>query len=382
MQWKCFGKVSGSRRAPKGDPGTKPSNGEVERAVRTVRGIARTLTKHAEQYTRCVLDPKCPILAWLIEYAGVLHYLFHRGEDGMAFYQRAKGKEWAIALPAFGGSIDFKKDARRKLESRWERGVYLGVHPDTTERILGASKGVYVVQSVRRVPESERCTWEAMASVRGLSWKPVPDCPDNQDAFELPAPVELHPYSPEAPVVPVEAADQERAVRRYYVAGKDLEKYGRSDGCAACDTSKANIPRGGIAHAPGCRERIEAAVKADPQRSTRYSAAQDKITAFIAKRVAEGAADNERDGKRREGEPGNAAATSSHDPQGSVHASAAAVGQSAGTSTEMRADSGKGLKTGAESEAQPDGGAQGVNQLAKDMVESCSWGRRMRSVVY
>jgi hypothetical protein len=49
------------------------------------------LKEHVEQYARCVLDPKCPILAWLIEYAGVLHYL------------------WAIALPAFGESIDFEK---------------------------------------------------------------------------------------------------------------------------------------------------------------------------------------------------------------------------------------------------------------------------------
>jgi hypothetical protein len=105
-------------KAPKGDPGTKPSNGEVERAVQTVRGIARTLKERVEQYTRCVLDPKCPILAWLIEYAGVLHYLFHRREDGMAPYQRAKGKEWTIALPAFGESIDFKKNTRHKSESR------------------------------------------------------------------------------------------------------------------------------------------------------------------------------------------------------------------------------------------------------------------------
>jgi hypothetical protein len=141
-------------KAPKGDPGTKPSNGEVERAVQTVRGIARTLKKHVEQYARCVLDPKCPILARLIEYAGVLHYLFHRGEDGMAPYRRVKGKEWAIALPPFGESIDVKKNARRKL--KWERGVYLGVHPDTTEKVVGARKGVFVVQSVRRVPESER----------------------------------------------------------------------------------------------------------------------------------------------------------------------------------------------------------------------------------
>ena len=70
-------------KSPKGE---SRSNGEVERAVQTVHGLSRTLKVHLESYARMSLDPKCPVLAWLIEYGAVLHMLFHTGVDGMTPY--------------------------------------------------------------------------------------------------------------------------------------------------------------------------------------------------------------------------------------------------------------------------------------------------------
>ena len=63
--------------SPKGE---SKSNGEVERAVQTVHGLARTLKEHIEQYARIRIDPKSPLLAWLIEYCGTLRYFFFRKE--------------------------------------------------------------------------------------------------------------------------------------------------------------------------------------------------------------------------------------------------------------------------------------------------------------
>ena len=88
--------------------------------------------------------------------------------------------------------------------------------------------------------------------------------PTDQEALELPSPVTLHPDCPEVPPVPQEAVDQPRAVRRYYITASDLTEYGYTEGCPACDATRAGLPRTGILHSPGCRERIEAAVAADP----------------------------------------------------------------------------------------------------------------------
>ena len=289
-------------KSPKGE---SKSNGEVERAVQTVHGIARTLKQHVEGYTRLVLDPKSPVLAWLVEYSAVLHYLFHRDSgDGMTPYQRVKGKEWQVALPAFGEAVDYKRHTRHKLEARWSRGVYLGVKPETTERIIGTPEGVLVVQSIRRVPEGERYDSDAISRVAGLPWKPTPSTPEDGEAYELPAPVELAPDCPEVAAQPTEAADQERAARRYYITQRDLEKYGYTDGCTACDNTRAGMSRSGIPHAPSCRARIEAAIAADPKRSTRFNEARARLE---QKRPADTQADLDREDKRPHSTGGAAA---------------------------------------------------------------------------
>ena len=282
-------------RAPRGE---SKSNGEVERAVQTIHGLARTLKEHLEQYARITIDPKSPILAWLIEHTANLHYLFNKGEDGMTPYQRVKGKEWQIQLPSFGESVEFKRRTRHKLEARWERGLFLGVQVHTTEKIVGTKAGVLVVQSIRRVPEDERYDSEALGSLRGLPWKPTPDGPDDQGAMELPSAVEMQPDCPEVPAVPVESADQQKAVRKYYITAADLEKYGFTDHCPACIATATNLPRSGVQHTHVCRERIETAVRSDPRRSTRYDATRARLE------------------ERQRGEPeavaGGMAASSSH----------------------------------------------------------------------
>ena len=90
------------------------------------------------------------ILAWLVEYGATLYSLFQRGEDGMAPIQRLKGRSWKIELPEFAEMIEFMKRTRHKLSARWEEGVFLGIKIRTSEKIVGTSEGIFVVQSARR----------------------------------------------------------------------------------------------------------------------------------------------------------------------------------------------------------------------------------------
>ena len=100
---------------------------------------------------------------------------------------------------------------------------------------------------------------------------------------------------------------------------------GADNSCAACDATRANLPRTGILHSPGCRERIEAAVAADPRRMSRYAAAQDRIEAARAadpsrvdKRPAGAEADTDREATRARASMGAAATSSSCGPQESM----------------------------------------------------------------
>ena len=177
--------------------GVKPSNGEVERAVQTAHGLARTLKEHLEQMCRMVIDPKNPILAWLIEYSGVLHNLFNRSSDGLTPYHRLKGKPWRVPLPAFGECVEFKRRTTHKLEARWERGVYLGIKEGTVEKLVGTASGIFSIQSIRRVPEDARYDGDLIKDIRGLPWRLAPTA---EERVELPMPAEILPERPEVPL--------------------------------------------------------------------------------------------------------------------------------------------------------------------------------------
>ena len=104
--------------SPKGE---SKSNGEVERAVQSVHGLARTLKDFVEQQSRSLL------LAWLEEHCSNLLLLFHQGEphDGLTAFMRLKGKPWRVEMQSSGGCVDFRRRTRHKLESRWSRGVFV-----------------------------------------------------------------------------------------------------------------------------------------------------------------------------------------------------------------------------------------------------------------
>ena len=149
--------------------------------------------------------------------------------------------------------VDFKVPAKAKLEPRWMRGVYLGLDPDSLERICGTDKGCIASAQLRRVPEEERYDSQAISQVRGFPWKPIPD--HESDGLEMPAGIAVIPDTPEhpsAPVVPVEHG-VDVGPRRYYITSRDLEKYGYTQGCPACAAIRAKKHRVSAEH--GLRQR-------------------------------------------------------------------------------------------------------------------------------
>lgn len=90
--------------SPKGDHHGK-SNGEAEAAVEITQGLCRTYKDACETGMGVQIDPKSPMLAWLIEHAGNMYTLYAHDEtmkDGLTPYRRLKGRDWQIALPPWG----------------------------------------------------------------------------------------------------------------------------------------------------------------------------------------------------------------------------------------------------------------------------------------
>ncbi|CAE7627361.1 unnamed protein product [Symbiodinium sp. CCMP2592] len=172
--------------SPKGDHHGQ-SNGEAERSVQTVQGLVRTL-KASLTEKGITLEPTSSVFAWMIEYAGVLHTLFSQElHEGLTPFQRIKGRKWQVALPCFGEAVDYRRNTRSKLDSRWQSGVYLGLRLQSTEKIVGTNQGIFVVQSIKRKPEGQQWDSDLVKAVRGLPWKTSPD--ETGDGARLPEPL-------------------------------------------------------------------------------------------------------------------------------------------------------------------------------------------------
>ena len=278
------GELAGVEVVPEAAPkeSHEKSNGEAEATVKQVHGMVRTIREHVMfSIGGTEIPPKHPVMAWLVEHAGTVLTLYNRGPDGLVPWHRLKGKPWRISLPCWGEVVEFKLRTRHKLEARWKSGVFLGVRRLTTERIVGDAEGVYVVQSVRKVEERSRWNAELLLSVKGTPWKPMPGDGTSLEV-ELPQPISIAPELPHIIAAAPTAYVQERAPRRVYITKTDLDRWGYTAGCQACNDTRAGSRSPGTNHSQACRERLEAALRADPVQSARVTRAEERLDEAIA----------------------------------------------------------------------------------------------------
>ena len=227
------------------------SNGEVERAVQSVQGLAS------------------PLRARLVEHCSNLLLLFHKGEphDGHTAYMRLKSKPWRIEMPSFGEYVDFRR--RHKLESRWSRGVFVGVRVKATECIVMDETGTYVVQSVRRVPEEQRYDNKLLRNVRGTPWELNP----GDVSTDLPEPMLIIRQLLDVEPTPTRVYNSDiNATRNVYIRKTDLERFGYTASCRACEVHRAGQSMSGQEHTTECTRRLEDAMTTDTSTAARVEA--------------------------------------------------------------------------------------------------------------
>ena len=228
--------------------GVSESKGEIERAVQTIEGQSRTLRSALETSYGSKIGDDSVILTWLVEHAGTLHNLFHRSgemKDGKTPYSRHRGREWRVSIPPFGETVEFLKRGH-KFESRWHEGIFLRVKDNTTEKIVGNGSGVFTVQSIRRKSGDDKYNLEILQSVTGVPWDPQATRDDVPEG-PRPAIVVGEPAEPLAQPVVVQAP-KPKTSRRLYITKRDLEKYGYTAGCPACDGVQIGNRSTGVHH--------------------------------------------------------------------------------------------------------------------------------------
>ena len=172
-------------------------------------------------------------------------------------------------MPSFGGCVDYRKRTRHKLEPRWSRGVFVGVRVDTTERSVMDETGTSAVQSVRRVPEEQRYDHRLLQSVCGTPWEPNP----GDVSTDLPEPMLIVPQLLDVEPTPTKVYNSDnKGTRNVYIRKTDLENFGCTAGCPACEVHRAGLPVSGRGHTVECRKPLEDAMMTDTYTATRVKA--------------------------------------------------------------------------------------------------------------
>ena len=85
-------------------------------------------------------------------------------------------------------------------------------------------------------PEEDRYDSELLKSITGIPWDP--QAIREEPAIAAPREPIIASPSGEALVQPPAIDDKKRKLRRLYIAKKDLEKFGYTAGCPACDATQ------------------------------------------------------------------------------------------------------------------------------------------------
>ena len=236
--------------------GDSKANGEIECAVKEVKGMCRATKSVLEERLGMSLDRRDPMLAWIPTYAADMISRHRVGPDGCTAEKRRTGKNWRRPSFIYGELICFKpavnKTAQQKkgsFEPVMREGRYLGHHGRTGALLVMTKDGVMKGGGARRMPEEKRWTTEGWSELKGLPWEVQPrqrtvgkslvSGSDSERTPLLTGPVSVMP------------AQQ----RRMYVTSADIEKFSPTDGCPGC-TQKALGGTQSVTHNDECRMRI------------------------------------------------------------------------------------------------------------------------------
>ena len=170
-----FGVGTGIENSKVGD---SDSNGKIERAIRDVKNLVRTLRSSLESRIGQKITLGSSIVPWLIRHAAYLITRCRVRSHGKTALQLMKGRTSLTELAPFGEAILFKipktGDAIGSFEDRWESGIWLGCTIRDGMTLIGTPSGVYKVGTFKRKPDGQQWSADLVKGILGSPQQPDP----------------------------------------------------------------------------------------------------------------------------------------------------------------------------------------------------------------
>ena len=150
-------------------PYDSQANGKVESAVKSVRGMVRTLQVALEEQLQSKIPATHPIMHWLVGHAADILTWRIRNVDGLTAYQRARGKPFVYKLIGFGERCNYKFNSKVPVgeSDRWDLGIYIGRDKLNGQHVLfnPARSEVCRARTIMRLPNAQKWCRDSVAKV-------------------------------------------------------------------------------------------------------------------------------------------------------------------------------------------------------------------------
>ena len=258
-------------------PYDSQANGKVEAAVKSVRGMTRTLQVALEDQLQSKIPTTHPVMHWLVSHAADVLTWRIRGPDGLTAYQRARGKPFTYKLIAFGERCNFKFNSKAPIgeSDRWNFGIYVGRDRLNGQHILfnPASGEVCKARTIMRLPDVQKWCRDSVAKISATPFSiHIDQGPDV--VFQKKEGV-------------AEPPRQEATLsRRVYMSKKDFDDFGYTSGCPRCDHELRYGPgRTSRPHSERCRDRIMAELAKTELGRLRLGLAAERMERTVAEHI-------------------------------------------------------------------------------------------------
>ena len=156
--------------------GDSNSNGKIERAIRDVGNLVRTLRLATKEKIGQRLSLADSIVPWMIRHAAYLITRCRVRSHGKSSLQFMKARITLTEILPFGEHVMFKiprtGDAVGSFEDRWDSGVWLGCNIRDGMHLVGTRTGVYKVGTLQRKPDGEQWSADLVRNVTGSPLQP------------------------------------------------------------------------------------------------------------------------------------------------------------------------------------------------------------------
>ena len=268
--------------------GDSNSNGKIEKAIREVKGMIRTLRRSIEAKIGTPIKLDAAIVPWIVRHAGYIITRCRIQEDGKTAMQKMKGRKVNVPWVPLGEAVLFKlpkvPNMPGDFADRFEIGAWVGCTIRSGEHLVATPDGVFKVASVMRKPEDARWSKELIMGMKGSPKEPIPGSGSTRIVAYSKHREDKEKTQPEFQPRQI---GEDPEIRKTYIYKSDIEKMGATEGCPGCRALMTPGSKFRAKHTLECRKRVEEELNKTEEGRKRVDRASERMTQAIVNKSKE-----------------------------------------------------------------------------------------------